>query len=231
MTSSSRRAFPWLVSIGAHCAALLIVGVLLASTPGLALSPPVEITLAGAPGSGRGGPVTDSPLARAGAAPRSTGAPKKGVAPRSAGVPEAPAPLPLNARAPAPAAEETTPGVPDVPGDTASAVPASEPLDAGGSPSGTMVGWVGIQRRLIHKPVPDFPAILSAIGQEIEGEAMISVAPSGIVTRVEITRSSGYIEFDASVEAALRDYLYSRVDGRTDTVGTVQFRFRLEKKD
>jgi TonB family protein len=94
-----------------------------------------------------------------------------------------------------------------------------------------VIGWVGIQRRLISKRDPEFPAILPAIGQEIEGEAMISVAPSGIVTRVEITRSSGYIEFDASVEAALRDYLYSRVDGRMDTIGTVQFRFRLEKKD
>jgi TonB family protein len=94
-----------------------------------------------------------------------------------------------------------------------------------------MVGWVGIQRKLIRRREPEFPPILSTIGQEIEGEARISVAPSGIVTRVEITKSSGYIEFDASVEAALRDYLYSRVDGRIDTVGTVHFRFRLEKQD
>ncbi len=43
--------------------------------------------------------------------------------------------------------------------------------------------------------------------------------------------SSGYIEIDASVEAALRDYLFSRVDGRVDSTGTVKFRFRLEKQD
>jgi TonB family protein len=110
--------------------------------------------------------------------------------------------------------------------DTASISPAS-----GGSPSGTMVGLEGIQRKLIRKRNPEFPTVLSAIGQEIEGEARIAVAPSGIVTRVEITRSSGYIEIDASVEAALRDYLFSRVDGRIDTVGTVHFRFRLEKQD
>jgi len=73
--------------------------------------------------------------------------------------------------------------------------------------------------------------VLSAMGQEIEGEARISVAPSGIVTRVEITRSSGYIEIDANMEAALRDYLFSRVDGRIETVGTVHFRYRLEKQD
>jgi hypothetical protein len=48
---------------------------------------------------------------------------------------------------------------------------------------------------------------------------------------VEITRSSGYIEIDASVEAALRDYLFSRVDGRVETAGTVHFRFRLEKQN
>jgi len=51
------------------------------------------------------------------------------------------------------------------------------------------------------------------------------------VIRVEITRSSGYIEIDASVEAALRDYLFSRVDGRENAIGTVRFRFRLEKQD
>ena len=113
----------------------------------------------------------------------------------------------------------------------ASVSPALASSAAGGSPSGTMVGLEGIQRKLIRKRDPEFPAVLRAIGQEIEGEARISVAPSGMVTRVEITRSSGYIEIDASVEAALRDYLFSRVDGRIDTVGTVHFRFRLEKQD
>ena len=75
------------------------------------------------------------------------------------------------------------------------------------------------------------PSNLGASGQEVEGQARITVSPAGAVTRVEITRSSGYIELDASVEAALRDYLFSRVDGRKDSVGTVTFRFRLEKKD
>jgi len=51
------------------------------------------------------------------------------------------------------------------------------------------------------------------------------------VTHVEIVRSSGYIEIDAIVEAALRDYLFSRVDGRKDAVGTVRFHFRLERQD
>jgi TonB family protein len=65
----------------------------------------------------------------------------------------------------------------------------------------------------------------------VECEALITVAPSGVVTHVDITKSSGYTEIDASVEAALREYLFSRGDGRADTVGTVKFHFRLERLD
>jgi TonB family protein len=153
------------------------------------------------------------------------------------GVPETPssmapsAPVPVEGRHIVPDKPLPVPTAGDVLADTASVSPVPASSAAGGSPSGTMVGWEGIQRKLIRKRDPEFPTVLSAIGQEIEGEARISVAPSGIVTRVEITRSSGYIEIDASVEAALRDYLFSRVDGRIDTVGTVHFRFRLEKQD
>jgi TonB family protein len=62
-------------------------------------------------------------------------------------------------------------------------------------------------------------------------EALITVCPAGNVTGVEITKSSGYTEIDASVEAALREFLFSQVDGRKDAVGTVGCRFRLEKQD
>jgi TonB family protein len=93
------------------------------------------------------------------------------------------------------------------------------------------IGWDGSARKLIHGRDPAFPAQLSAAGQEVECEARITVAASGAVIRVEITRSSGYIEIDASVEAALRDYLFSRVTERKDTVGTIRFRFRLERQD
>jgi len=135
--------------------------------------------------------------------------------------------LPSQGSQPVPSSESLpTPTAGDVLADVASVSPQSS-----GSPTGTVVGWEGMQRRLIRKRNPEFPTVLSAMGQEIEGEARITVAPSGIVTRVEITRSCGYIEIDASVEAALRDYLFSRVDGRIDTVGTVHFRFRLEKQD
>ncbi len=53
----------------------------------------------------------------------------------------------------------------------------------------------------------------------------------GIVTRVEIAKSSGYTEIDASIEAAAPTFLFSQVDGRKDAVGTERSRFRLEKQD
>jgi TonB family protein len=97
--------------------------------------------------------------------------------------------------------------------------------------SGSKITWGKATRKLIRKRDPKFPPVLSALGQEVECEARFTVAPSGGVIRVEITRSSGYTEIDAGVEAALRDYLFSRADGSTETDGTVRFRYRLEKTD
>jgi len=48
---------------------------------------------------------------------------------------------------------------------------------------------------------------------------------------MEIAKGSRYTEIDACVEAALREFLFSQVDGRKDTAGTIVFRFRLEKLD
>jgi len=59
----------------------------------------------------------------------------------------------------------------------------------------------------------------------------VTVSPAGAVTRVEITGSSGYTEIDARVEAALREFLFSREEGGNDAVGTITFRYRLEKRD
>jgi len=47
---------------------------------------------------------------------------------------------------------------------------------------------------------------------------------------MEIAKGSGYTEIDASGEAALREFLFSLVDGSIDAVGTVAFRFPLEKQ-
>jgi TonB family protein len=97
--------------------------------------------------------------------------------------------------------------------------------------SGSQITWGMVSRKLLRKRDPKFPPVLSALGQEVECEARFTVAPSGGVISVEIMRSSGYTEIDAGVEAALRDYLFSRADGSTETVGTVRFHYRLEKTD
>jgi TonB family protein len=73
--------------------------------------------------------------------------------------------------------------------------------------------------------------MLGAEGVEVECTARITVSAAGNVTHVEITTSSGYTDIDASVEAALREFLFSQVEGRKDAVATVTFHFRLEKQD
>jgi outer membrane biosynthesis protein TonB len=226
---------PWIVSLGVHLVLLAAVAVLLAAPVRTPLASHVDITFVGAPGTGRGA------MRAGGSSTTGTFVPRP---PRGEIVPSSP---PQHEPGPFPAPrpvirDESLPMPPagDVLADmaavsaSASASPAAEgpaAAEAAGSPSGTQMGWEGTPRKLIRKRIPEFPTVLSAMGQEIEGEARISVAPSGIVTRVEITRSSGYIEIDAIVEAAVRDYLYSRVDGRSETAGTVHFRFRLEKQD
>ena len=77
---------------------------------------------------------------------------------------------------------------------------------------------------------PEFPRVLSRTGQEGECVARITITPSGTVSRVEIVRSSGYPEIDASVAAALRGWLYARADGLT-SVATISYPFRLRKLD
>jgi TonB family protein len=180
-------------------------------------SPPARGSAGGAPVKGIADKVSFSGLTR----PRVTYDAARGNEP--ADQPESE--LPLAPAFPLPAAA-------DVVSDTrgSGAGPTSAVMGAGVT-GGTQFGWVGATRKLIRKRAPVFPAILSSAGQEVECQARISVSPSGRVTHVEIVGSSGYIEIDASVEAALRDYLFSRVDGRKDAVGTVRFHFRLERQD
>jgi len=129
--------------------------------------------------------------------------------------------LPAPAAAPSPSAESSA----------ALAAPTRDAVVAALPSSGAQIGWEGTARKLIRRRDPQFPRILSATGQEVECVARISVSPSGTVTRVDIIKSSGYTEIDASIEGALRDYLFSKVEGRQNTMGTVSFRFRLERRD
>jgi len=93
------------------------------------------------------------------------------------------------------------------------------------------LGWEGKGRALLKQVDPQFPDRLAVAGVEADCEARIAVSPGGNVVRVEITRGSGYIEIDNNVEAALRQFLFSRSDSGSEAAGTVRFRFRLGKRE
>jgi len=246
MTSSTKKALPWLVSLGTHLAALAVIAVLLALSPQPAIGPRVDISLVGGTGFGGGNQSaragtraaavsrglalpsrpsvkSNMPAAAPTAGASDDGTDESGTAPDSYSA-QASRAVAASTSAPAVAATDVLSDAASA-GSTATAPAVGSPgsqagAEPGGSPGffagGTEWGWQGLPRKLVRRRNPEFPALLSALGQ---------------VTRVEITRSSGYIEIDASVEAALRDYLFSRVDGRVDSTGTVKFRFRLEKQD
>ena len=60
-------------------------------------------------------------------------------------------------------------------------------------------------------------------------EATFKVAPSGPVTQVEMTRSSGYSTVDRAVERALVNYLVEASATDDEDTGRIRFRFRLER--
>ena len=238
-----RRAIPWIASFSVHAALVIAAARILSVSPPVSLPPPaVEVQLVAQPGgSARGAAQRGANVARA-AAPRAT--PRRALPTSTRVLPQrrtsgtrgvlrchaAPAldVAPFGGQQ-GDGGEATLPSTQDVLSDLAATAP---PADAAASVGeGGSIGWQGTPRTLIRRRDPQFPVLLSAAGQEVELQATITVAPSGVVTRVEITRSSGYTDVDASVEAALRDYLFSRVNGRLDAVGTVRFRFRLEKLD
>jgi TonB family protein len=112
--------------------------------------------------------------------------------------------------------------------------PSAAPAAAAGTASldqTVRVEWTGTPRTVVREVKPRFPTIFSTTGQEAAVEARITVTPLGAVVDVEITRSSGYTEIDAAVEAALRQCLYSRIEGKQNQIGTVYYRFPLEKRD
>jgi TonB family protein len=83
-------------------------------------------------------------------------------------------------------------------------------------------------RTLLLRPRLGFPVLLLEKGLEVDVEAAFIVAPSGQVTRIEITRSSGFASVDREVEQALRDALFA--ESSQEDSGRIQFRFRLERK-
>jgi TonB family protein len=221
-----RRILPWIIALTVHAAIVVVFMdvIILPPTSGIPeIMLDLSIQAAGSDMRGTAPVVSRAERARTAAQPyRPRLAPPPRVAdesPRGVEVTEA------LSRNPAPEAPGIPAGEAPLARDGAQGPPVSNPQQ------GARIGWEGSARKLLYKRDPAFPAQLSAAGQEVECEARITVAASGVVTRVEITRSSGYIEIDANVEAALRDYLFSRANERKDAVGTIRFSFRLERQD
>lgn len=95
----------------------------------------------------------------------------------------------------------------------------------------TELVWSGGGRRLLRQGSLSFPEILVREGQEVDVEASFLVSPDGRVTKVEITRSSGYILVDRAIERVLTEYLFEGSPEGEEETGLIRFRFRLERPD
>ena len=123
------------------------------------------------------------------------------------------------------AGQRGTDGGAAVAGTAAAGTAIREP--AGYMPT-TALEWRAGGRTLLLQPRLGFPELLLEKGLEVDVEAAFIVAPSGQVTRIEITRSSGFASVDREVEQALRDALFA--ESSQEDSGRIQFRFRLERK-
>jgi periplasmic protein TonB len=107
----------------------------------------------------------------------------------------------------------------------------SDPALADVSAAPATIAWQGRSRGgAIRRTNPEFPRVMSRTGQEGECAARITVTPSGTVSRVEIVRSSGYPEIDATVASALRGWLFAKAEGQS-SVAIISYPFRLEIRD
>jgi TonB family protein len=104
----------------------------------------------------------------------------------------------------------------------------SNSAEAAGYMPSSALEWKAGGRTLLLQPRLRFPELLLEKGLEVDVEAAFIVAPSGQVTRVEITRSSGFASVDREVEQALRNALFA--ESSQEDSGRIQFRFRLERR-
>ncbi|OHD72284.1 MAG: hypothetical protein A2V99_13775 [Spirochaetes bacterium RBG_16_67_19] len=122
---------------------------------------------------------------------------------------------------------------PEQPAPGEQAAPREEPVigDIAPQTAGYMppaaLEWKTGGRSLLLQPRLRFPELLLEKGLEVDVEAAFIVAPSGQVTSVVITRSSGFASVDREVEQALRDALFA--ESSQEDSGRIQFRFRLER--
>jgi TonB family protein len=110
-------------------------------------------------------------------------------------------------------------------------MPSAPPATAaaGGYAQETALEWEDRQRQMLRSPELRFPELLAEEGLEVDVEAAFAVAPNGQVTRVEITRSSGFASVDRAVVQALHNTLFDASPGDAEDQGRISFHFRLER--
>jgi TonB family protein len=230
---SLRGAAPWIVSIAVHAALVLLIplGAELRSTRAPVPERRVVLSFGDEP----------APPPLASAVPSEPAVPAASLPmPSSLPLPSVPELAPVADSLPAsavriaampsgvPTAQEVLDTLP--PPLAAASGPAAAAARAAAEPI-VQIGWTGSARTVVRSVNPRFPAILSATGQEAEVGARITVTPLGAVIDVEIIQSSGYTEIDAAVQTALRQWFFSRGAGKQNAIGTVTYRFPLEKRD
>jgi len=237
VTGSLLRLIPWGVSLVLHAAVLLIPIRLV--LPARARPEERRIDLVfdqpaqRAPGSGYRQPSRDTARLTVDAVPALSRSLSESIRPPATPLEDRLVDVSSTGAGLFPSARDVLADIPVQSAQAASAAFTAAAADTAVAPlpvSGAQIGWEGTARKLIRRRDPQFPRVLSRAGQEVECVAHITVSPGGTVTRVQIDQSSGYTEIDASIEAALRDYLFSRVEGQ-NAAATVSFRFRLEKRD
>jgi outer membrane biosynthesis protein TonB len=226
----TRKVYSWIASLALHCLLLAVPLAMLSraepSTEGIVLD--FDLQYAAASGSTDRQTVkalTPTPRVQ----PPSANRQSSHAAPEAAGSTVREVDLPTEAKLPA----KNDVSVSEAPNE---AFPTQDDGTFGGTGSAGMsaqIGWESASRSVVQRGTMHFPQILSARGQETDCEARITVTPLGMVSKVEIIRSSGYTEIDASVETALRGYVFTRDYGlgKKNAIGIVKFRFRLERLD
>ncbi len=89
-----------------------------------------------------------------------------------------------------------------------------------------------VSKRVIIRPVkPKYPAWAEEKGVEGEVELKFWVAPEGMVTSVELTRTSGYPDFDSRAMEALKKWLFSPLGKNEEQKaqwGTITIKYSLK---
>jgi len=80
----------------------------------------------------------------------------------------------------------------------------------------------GKDRKLLSDPEPLLPRRVQEDGLTLTMELKITVEPSGIVSKVTTSRSSGYADVDAAVLAAVRRWRFSPAETTRVMTGSIK---------